>query len=671
MPFLRAEAPPHVPGEETIEYLLGEDNNSTKRAAKISPLQDLEPDVRQRTGLITLGKLKKRIQGDPWGYYFSWAGNVCHPDDMRVHNIVVSLCKKLQQYNIQESDDLKATRQLLEMVPTTDVVAVAKALAEDGDDAVLADNDTEIVVTFRIGSKAVRLMQAKDVDVDDPKSYGTTQRAASSAAEAKQYTRGPPMTVELQQDLMALAIVEKDEWKELNKRKEAISLKQEELQSADLGEESRRKKSTQLRKDTNKYNNHCVKFFLNLRDATREDYWLLKTPVQREQVRNASQSADLAEDQGFCSNLDTIKENWRPHWNSPRLAKDFFHHYLIDQTAAEHAWTLVEEDIFVITDKKRQVVFANLEKAGELLFGKEAMEVLVRCLDMWKFFSPLPAPESWRHVVDNLIRRQHSELDPSAVTIEHLANAVMAVAHYGCWSHKLDSHGKKIMRTMDAKFGRTPLAEYPNAVFPDFAKAALGMASKITRFLTKPLDPEYYEDCVKIFQNLPELARLSTDKEDFISLFAFGANGYTQRHRDVKDISGGLAGLFSTGDYQGDLDHLVRDFTGTRYFIIATNHESSRQYALRQMGDPRAQPLPAPKPKSDSPQGRDKRRASDEALDFDTDELSEDSDDGGDFEAPCINHRTDEDDMPVYTNKDLHGPNVLYSSSSSEASSLD
>lgn len=56
---------------------------------------------------------------------------------------------------------------------------------------------------------------------------------------------------------------------------------------------------------------------------------------------------------------------------------------------------------------------------------------------------------------------------------------------------------------------------------------------------------------------------------------------------------------------------------------------------------------------------------------FDTDELSEDSDDGGDFEAPCVNHRTDEDDMPVYTNKDLHGPNVLEWSSSSEASSLD
>lgn len=466
----------------------------------------------------------------------------------------------MQQYNVQETDNVKAIRQLLEMVPTTDVVAVAKAVAEDGDYNVLADNDTEIVVTFRIGSKAVRLMQAKDVDVDHPKSYGTTKRAASSAAEAKQYTPDPPMTVELQQYLMALAIVEKDELKELNKRKETIRLKAEELRTADLDEESRKKRRTQLRKDTNKHNNRCAKFFLNLRDAIREDYWLLKTPVQREQIRNASQTGAHSWDQGFCSNLETIQENWRPHWNSLHKAKDFFHHYLIDQTAAEHAWTLVEEDVFVVTDKKHQVVFANLEKAGELLFGKEAMEVLIRCLDMWKFFSPIPAPESCRHVVDNFIRRQHPELDPSAVTIEHLANAVMAVAHYGCWSHKLDPHGKNITRTMDARFARTPLAEYPPAVFPDFAKAALGMASKITRFLAKPLDPEYYQDCVKIFQNLPELARVSTDEEDFISLFAFGVNGYTQRHRDVKDIGGGLAGLFSTGDYQGKHKDILHTF---------------------------------------------------------------------------------------------------------------
>lgn len=452
---------------------------------------------------------------------------------------------------------MKAIRQLLETVPTTDILAVAKALANNGHYNIIADNDTEIVVTFRVGSKAVRLMQAKDVDVDNPKSYGATKRAASSAADAKRCTPDPAMTVELQQYLMALAIVDRDEWKELNKRKEAIRVKREDLQTEDLNKELRKEKRIQLYKDTNKYNNHCARFFLNLRDAIREDYWLLKTPVQREQIRTASQQAHSAGEQEFSSNLNTVKENWRPRWNSSRLAKDYFHHYLIDQTAAEHAWALVEEDVFVVTDKKHRVIFANLENAGELLFGKKAMEVLIRCLDMWKFFSPIPAPESCRHVVDNHIRRQHPELDPSAVTIEHLANAVMAVAHYGCWSHRLDPHGENIMRTRDTRFGRTPLADYPHAVFPDFAKAALGMASKITRFLTKPLDPEYYKDCVKIFQNLPELARLSTDDEDFISLFAFGVNGYTQRHRDVKDIGGGLAGLFSTGDYQGKIKDVL------------------------------------------------------------------------------------------------------------------
>lgn len=466
----------------------------------------------------------------------------------------------MQQYNIEETDDVKAIRRLLEKVPTTDILAVAKALANNGDYNVIADNNTEIVVTFRIGSKTVRLMQAKDIDVDDPKSYGATKRAASSAADAKRYTPDPAMTVELQQYLMALAIVDKDEWKELNKRKEAIRVKREDLQTADLNKELRKEKRVQLHKDTNKYNNHCVKFFLNLRDTIREDYWLLKTPVQREQIRKASQEAHSAWDQEFSSNLNTVKENWRPRWNSSRLAKDYFHHYLIDQTAAEHAWALVEEDVFVVTDKKRRVVFANLENAGELLFGKTAMQVLIRCLDMWKFFSPIPAPESCRHVVDNHIRRQHPELDPSAVTIEHLANAVMAVAHYGCWSHKFDPHGRNVMSTRDTRFGRTPLAEYPHIVFPEFAKAALGMASKITRFLTKPLDPEYYKDCVKMFQNLPELARLSTDDEDFISLFAFGVNGYTQRHRDVKDIGGGLAGLFSTGDYQGKIKDVLHTY---------------------------------------------------------------------------------------------------------------
>lgn len=193
--------------------------------------------------------------------------------------------------------------------------------------------------------------------------------------------------------------------------------------------EGRDKKQVHLRKEAKKCSKDSTKFFKALRDTVREEYWLIKTPVERDQVRRASLAAGHSEEDEFCSNLRTIKEDWQPKWKNTRLYNDFFHHYLIDQTATGHAWALVEEDVFIVTDKKRRVIFANIEKLGELLFGREAMDVLVRCLDMWKFFAPLPLPETCRHVVDNFIRRQHPELDPSAVTVEHLPNAVMAVAH--------------------------------------------------------------------------------------------------------------------------------------------------------------------------------------------------------------------------------------------------
>ena len=52
--------------------------------------------------------------------------------------------------------------------------------------------------------------------------------------------------------------------------------------------------------------------------------------------------------------------------------------------------------------------------------------------------------------------------------------------------------------------------------------------------------------------------KLRTDSEDFLSLFALGVNGYTQRHRDTNDIAGGLAGLCTFGDYKGISTKLSR-----------------------------------------------------------------------------------------------------------------
>lgn len=101
------------------------------------------------------------------------------------------------------------------------------------------------------------------------------------------------------------------------------------------------------------------------------------------------------------------------------------------------------------------------------------------------------------------------------------------------------------------------------------------------------------------------------------------------------------------------------------------------------MGDPRAKPLPVDnKPLVGSQGGfddshdgaKDQDAPDDEDLgggglsEEDLDESDESDDD--DMAAPCVNYRTDADDDLTYTNKQLHGPNVLrWSSSSSSAAS--
>ena len=79
MHYSRGNAPAHIPVHEVIESLLGEKNGH-----RIRPLQDLTDIERKRANLVKLGKRTERIQGDPFGVWPSWAGNVGHPDDLRM-----------------------------------------------------------------------------------------------------------------------------------------------------------------------------------------------------------------------------------------------------------------------------------------------------------------------------------------------------------------------------------------------------------------------------------------------------------------------------------------------------------------------------------------------------------------------------------------------------------
>jgi hypothetical protein len=104
------------------------------------------------------------------------------------------------------------------MMPTTDVQALVSNLADDGRYEVLVDDDTEIIGTCRVGPMSIRLMQARDIDVDNPNSFGAPKRAALSAAKAKQLTPDPPMSVDLQQYPMALELAGNSRWHELEKQ---------------------------------------------------------------------------------------------------------------------------------------------------------------------------------------------------------------------------------------------------------------------------------------------------------------------------------------------------------------------------------------------------------------------------------------------------------------------
>lgn len=216
------------------------------------------------------------------------------------------------------------------------------------------------------------------------------------------------------------------------------------------------------------------------------------------------------------------------------------------------------------------------------------------------------------------------------------------------------------------------------------------------RFLVKPLDAAYYKDCVDILSNIDEGARLpSDDPEAFISLFAFGVNGYTQRHKDKNDVAGGLAGLCTFGRYTGKylclyqmapnlsmltqatggnlcipqlnlkvpyqpgacalirgtgLDHLVADYTGPRYFLIGTNHESVKRNAWRKLG--RLPPL------------QPKRKRGETDLSNSGEDSEEDV-----MGTTCINMGDDDDDDIHYTNRELHGAGALNDFSPSDYAS--
>ncbi|RYP42693.1 hypothetical protein DL767_000062 [Monosporascus sp. MG133] len=618
MPLSRSEAPASIPDAETIESLLGRLNLLTKGRRTIKTLQELTESERERKGLVKLGVRCKRIEGDPFGVLMSWAGNVAHPEDDRIYDIMQPLLDELSSAKLDQGAKVKAIESLLDMIPTTPFGLIAEELSVKNSYKVLVESAQETVATFKLTSSvSVRLMQCHDIDKSDESSYGRTIRASMSRAHTTSQLDDPPMTKELTQHIMARL---------LSKGKSSLGITEDEDPDNIKNGPS----------NSGHTGRTCGGFFYELRKAAQEEYWYHMSSEERAATRQ--ESTLPSNDAQFASNLETVRKNWQRPWNSSVRHPDYFRIYRLDQMAAEN-----------------------------LLWGKHLSEMLVRCFDMWAYFTPLPAPDSCRHATDNYLRKAHPELDMSKATAATLPNARMCVAHYGSWASQNDPHGRRIMRTMDTRFARGGDQNFSMDLFAQFSRAALGKATEMIRFLMKPLDRAYYDEGIQILSSLTEEEKITTSEEDFLSLFALGVNGYTARHADKKDAYLGLAGLCTFGRYTGghlcvpdlgfrvpyqpgactilrgrSLEHLVKDYSGLRVFVIGTSHDTTRKYSQRKRGI-----LPQLPP----PIRETARRPED------------DYEDENPMETTCINFRSCSDDDIRYTNREIHGPGALWDSS--------
>lgn len=98
---------------------------------------------------------------------------------------------------------------------------------------------------------------------------------------------------------------------------------------------------------------------------------------------------------------------------------------------------------------------------------------------------------------------------------------------------------------------------------------------------------------------------------------------------------------------RGDsLEHLVTDWSGTRYFIVGTNHNSCKRYSYRKMGlEPPLPPL----------QLKPAKRAREDDAGLDEVVVEEDI-----TATTCVNPWDDDQDQDVWlSNRELHGPGAL------------
>ncbi|RYO98077.1 hypothetical protein DL764_007207 [Monosporascus ibericus] len=221
---------------------------------------------------------------------------------------------------------------------------------------------------------------------------------------------------------------------------------------------------------------------------------------------------------------------------------------------------------------------ANLEDMirVHLLFGSAVLDKVVDATKQWAEFALLPQPNTQRHLVDALMRRQRPELDMElATTPQQLEERAMCIVYYGTWPSRGHANPEFVHLTPDTRL--------------------------IMGWTERRLRAELLEEVSPRFK--PK--RMAVSRPNWATLFVLGINSFTQRQNEQDDIKNGLVCLIPIGgdlffpqlgvrlEYQPgprvifrgrEFDHLVGDWKGYRIFVAVTNHQPVRNWVSRRLG---------------------------------------------------------------------------------------
>ncbi|RYP74737.1 hypothetical protein DL770_007556 [Monosporascus sp. CRB-9-2] len=140
--------------------------------------------------------------------------------------------------------------------------------------------------------------------------------------------------------------------------------------------------------------------------------------------------------------------------------------------------------------------------------------MVINATKQWAGLALLPQPNTRRHMVDELMRRQHPELDMElATTPQQLEERAMCIVHYGTWAQQGHTNPEFVRLTPNTRLimggtERRSRAELLEEVLPHLKVGVLGLSSEVARFLVRHLAPKGVSG---LSRNFPAPAKAEED----------------------------------------------------------------------------------------------------------------------------------------------------------------